>query len=352
MSHTRIRGSLIKQSLPEITLTSPLASAEEVYQLTGVVRGEDGILMDGWSVRIQALLTAFVDETFLGLDGAFGHALELAPSQDNPLILTVCDSLGDEVRSIPIVIRHLASDQAHTSSAHSLRLLDRAILIEVLDGARQRVKHVVAPLGSILPGTFTFACRTIDRCGRILVPIHVENDVSYPMTLENLDRQLPIGSVVNLTLRMTTSEVIEVEIGVPGTGQRKQVVLDVAELRRPRDRASATERLEPAWALFARLVKHCLIEAGRLADQSGRDRAELFEQVYAQERYAEQAYAEKDQHRYRECHENLGKFASYLDQLQRGPHSSSRVDQQSALISEFGFRGADDGMLEGITEVR
>src|SRR5262249_29480321 len=38
---------------------------------------------------------------------------------------------------------------------------------------------------------------------------------------------------------------------------------------------------------------------------------------YAQERYAEQAFEEKNQPLYRECLENLSRLASYLDQLGR-----------------------------------
>jgi hypothetical protein len=52
-----------------------------------------------------------------------------------------------------------------------------------------------------------------------------------------------------------------------------------------------------------------------VADRTGRVREELFEQVYAQERYAEQAYEDKNQTLYRECFENLGQFAGYLDRL-------------------------------------
>jgi hypothetical protein len=63
--------------------------------------------------------------------------------------------------------------------------------------------------------------------------------------------------------------------------------------------------LEPAWPHFARRVKECLYRAPQ----------EWFEQVYAQERYAEEAYAAHDQARYRECFDNLGELARYLEQL-------------------------------------
>jgi hypothetical protein len=87
----------------------------------------------------------------------------------------------------------------------------------------------------------------------------------------------------------------------------------------PGDRApSPTARaLEPAWPGFAQRVKECLCLAGKVGDVTGRSPQEWFEQVYAQERYAEQAFAASDQVLYGECFENLGKLADYLRQLCR-----------------------------------
>src|SRR5262249_29736037 len=76
-----------------------------------------------------------------------------------------------------------------------------------------------------------------------------------------------------------------------------------------------TQILDPPWARFAQLVKHCLHRAAEVGDRTGRDRQELFEQVYAQERYAEQAYEEKNQTLYRECFDSLDQLAGYLDRL-------------------------------------
>jgi molecular chaperone DnaK len=73
--------------------------------------------------------------------------------------------------------------------------------------------------------------------------------------------------------------------------------------------------LDPPWPRFAQLVKQCLHLAATVADRTGRDRRELFEQVYAQERFAELAYEEKNQTLYRECCDNLEKLSGYLDQL-------------------------------------
>ncbi len=70
-------------------------------------------------------------------------------------------------------------------------------------------------------------------------------------------------------------------------------------------------RASPSW------LRRCLDLAAEAATTTGRDRAELFEHVHAQERYAEQAYEEHNQALYRECRDNLEKYAGYLDQLLR-----------------------------------
>jgi hypothetical protein len=83
----------------------------------------------------------------------------------------------------------------------------------------------------------------------------------------------------------------------------------------PARRDSAPAELQPPWKTFSRLVKDCLILAGEVAERTGRDRQELFEQVYAQERFAEQAFAGHNAASYRECFDNLRKFLGYLQRL-------------------------------------
>jgi molecular chaperone DnaK len=77
------------------------------------------------------------------------------------------------------------------------------------------------------------------------------------------------------------------------------------------------QSLDPPWPRFAQLVRQCLDLAAGAADATGRDREELFEHIHAQERYGEQAFEEQNRALYRECLENLEKYAGYLDQLMR-----------------------------------
>jgi molecular chaperone DnaK len=75
--------------------------------------------------------------------------------------------------------------------------------------------------------------------------------------------------------------------------------------------------LDPPWPRFTKLVRHCLDIAAEVAQATGRDPDELFEHIQAQERYADQAYEEHNQKLYRECQDNLHKYAGYLTQLLR-----------------------------------
>lgn len=77
------------------------------------------------------------------------------------------------------------------------------------------------------------------------------------------------------------------------------------------------QQLDPPWPRFTQLVRRCLDLAAEVAEATGRNREDLFEHVHAQERYAEQAYEEHNQALYRECLENLEKYAGYLDRLKR-----------------------------------
>src|SRR5207247_186503 len=93
----------------------------------------------------------------------------------------------------------------------------------------------------------------------------------------------------------------------------------MAELRDVLQQLEASRGLvlDPPWPRFAQLVRRCLELAGEVTERTGRDRQELTEHVHAQERYAEVAYEEQNQRLYRECWDNLEKYAGYLEQLAR-----------------------------------
>jgi hypothetical protein len=105
---------------------------------------------------------------------------------------------------------------------------------------------------------------------------------------------------------------------------------------------SRGQMLDPPWPRFAQLVQHCLSLAAEVADKTGRDRAELCEHIHAQERYAEQAHEEFNQKLYRECNDNLEKYAGYLTQMLRDtlprPPRPSRPPEEEARAEVERFR--------------
>ncbi len=118
----------------------------------------------------------------------------------------------------------------------------------------------------------------------------------------------------------------------------------MAELRELLEQleTSRGQMLDPPWPRFAQLVQHCLSLAAEVADKTGRDRDELCEHIHAQERYAEQAHEEHNQALYRECNDNLEKYAGYLTQLLRDtlprPSRPSRPPEEEAHAEIERFR--------------
>jgi hypothetical protein len=108
--------------------------------------------------------------------------------------------------------------------------------------------------------------------------------------------------------------------------------------------AGQGQGLDPPWPRFAQLVRHCLDLAAEVAGRTGRDREELFEHIRAQERYAEQAFEECNQALYKECRDNLQKYAGYLGQLLAddlpGSRAGRRVPPEEEARAEVErFRG-------------
>jgi hypothetical protein len=92
--------------------------------------------------------------------------------------------------------------------------------------------------------------------------------------------------------------------------------------------------LDPPWPRFARLVERCLNLAAEVAGKTGRNPDEFCEHIRVQERYAEQAYEQRDQTLYHECNANLEKYGGYLmqllgDTLPRPPRPSRSPEEEA-----------------------
>jgi molecular chaperone DnaK len=363
----------------ELHVTSQPRSAHTNYTLTGAVQGEGATeVIEGGSVRVRAVASGLVEEAFLDVRGGFALDLMLHPECDNALEVTVCDAVGSERVAVPFCVRHAEKSAGLGQAVLPTQLITRPLQIDVLDRARQRVRQVLAPVGAPLPHSFAYSFRTVDQSGRIVLPLLEDNRVIKQVVIDNLDPELPVGTPVEVALHVDVKHNLRVEVSVSAAGRKESVSIEappppqpptgeeitslcqqieeqlgqldgtqrtggkmqfdralqdlhealryedepraiqrMAELRDLLDRLRRPEAraLEPPWKTFAQLVKECLILAGDVAERTGRERQELFEQVYAQERFAEQAFAEHNQALYGECFDNLHKFGGYLQRL-------------------------------------
>ncbi|MFO0878319.1 MAG: Hsp70 family protein [Gemmataceae bacterium] len=388
----------------QLHLTSPTCNVGAVqYQACGKVQG---FPEEGASVRIRSLATGLIDEAFLDQHGAFVQEVELQPDTDNVIEWTLCDPAGEPRAEVQTTVRHRTLGTPLGQGVLPTQLITKPLGIEVLTRSRQRVKQIVAPIGATLPGSFRCTCRTADQSGRIVVPIYEENRMVHQLVLEEIDRTLPVGSAVEVEFAIDVRHAIEVRVWLHGSDRQvsatieppppprrptraeiQQVVEKLEEVleqltgrvrTRLRTRATElradlmealnyddepraiqrfaelrdllataeqarTERLDPPWARFAQLVRECLDLASEVARRTGRDRDELFEHVQTQERYAEQAYEEQNQPLYRECWDNLTKYARYLqqlinDDLPGGPAQPGVPPEEAARLEVENFR--------------
>jgi hypothetical protein len=377
----------------DLRLASPVNVRETKYALIGSISGTGAAeVRHGGSLRVTSQTTGASKEAPLQRDGGFELETELQADADNLFELTLCDNAGREVLRVPFTVRHRSDARPLGAAVLATQILTKPLAIEVLNRRRQRVKQIIAPVGAPLPGRFTCTCRTVDQAGRIIVPIFEENRVIKQLIVADLDRNLPIGSPVDVELCIDVKHAIEVRVlvrevnrcesatiaGPPpparptreeiadvlrqieqalpqfSGGYRARIRSQIARLRQDLDEAlryddepKAIQRmaelrdlldqlryrrgqmLDPSWPKFEELITDCLHLAGTVAEQTHRDREELAAPIEAQRKYAEQAYEEENQALYRECWDRLERYAGQLVQLLR--HNRPQADEPPPL---------------------
>jgi hypothetical protein len=116
-----------------------------------------------------------------------------------------------------------------------------------------------------------------------------------------------------------------------------------------RMQAAYAPSLDPPWPACLQRIRKCLHLAAAVAQATGRNREELLQYVHAQERYAEQAHKENNRILYRECLENLEKYAAYLEQMQEA--SRPRPLQVAPPVIEEDARIAVDRLRSELAAV-
>jgi hypothetical protein len=153
--------------------------------------------------------------------------------------------------------------------------------------------------------------------------------------------------VLEVELQPETDNTMEVAVLSPGGDEAACVPLSIRHGKTrqgppqaaPQPPPTPVSPIVPSLPSLARLVRRCLDLAADVADATGRKREELFEHVYTQERYAEQACEEHNQPLYRECCDNLAQYTAYLEQLlsdalprpMRRPSRSPEEEARDAL---------------------
>jgi molecular chaperone DnaK len=373
----------------DLHCASPVNVRETKYALIGSVSGTGAAeVRHGGALRVMAQTTGECKETPLNRDGSFEMEMGLQADTDNLFELTLCDNAGRAVVCVPFTVRHQGDARPLGAAVLATQILTKPLAIEVLNRRRQRVKQIIAPIGAPLPGRFTCTCRTIDQAGRVVVPIFEENRVIKQLIVADLDRNLPIGSPVDVELIIDVKHAIEVRVLVREAGRcesatiagpppparpTREEIADVvrqieqvlpqfsgghrtrvrAQMNRLRqevdealrydDEPKAIQRmaelrdlfdqlryrrgqmLDPPWPKFEELVADCLHLVATVAEQTHRDREELAAPIEAQRKYAEQAYEEENQALYRECWDRLERYAGQLVQLLR--HNRPQADE-------------------------
>jgi hypothetical protein len=373
----------------DLHIASPVNVSQTKYTLAGSVRGTGAAeVRHGGSLRVTSLATGEDRETPLRPAGGFVMDLELRADDDNLFELALCDNGGREIVRVPLTVRHHADARPLGAAVLATQILTKPLAIEVLNRRRQRVKQIIAPVGSPLPGRFSCSCRTVDQAGRVVVPIFEENRVVKQMIVDGLDRTLPVGSPVDVELLIDVKHAIEVRVRVREVGRcetatiegppcparptreeiseamrqieqvlpqfsggyRSRMRAELARLAKDLDEAlryddepKAIQRmaelrelldqlryrrgqmLDPPWPRFEELVKDCLQLADTVAQQSGEDRKQLAAPIETQRKYAEQAYEEENQGLYRECWDRIERYAGQLVQLLR--HRRPEIDE-------------------------
>jgi hypothetical protein len=376
----------------ELHLSGPLTTDNTEYALAGRLHGKGAdAFFSGGSLLIQHKDSGLVDEVFFSNEGHFAHALTLRPHSELPLVLALCDDLGEVVATVPVILRHRTPT---APAAPGVPTLPHDLLLEVRVRGGGRRKQLLAPAGMPLPAKFACTCHTADQCGRIVLPLWEEDRLLRQVVVGDVDSRTPAGANVEIETEVATDRSLTVRVVIPQAGRAEVVQVPApAALHQPsaEELADVAARIEkllpqfggqygtelqaaftrqqadcqaalsagdharaadclgelqdqleqmevarlrvgfPPWQRVAQLIKRCLFEAAALADRTGRDREQLFAQIYAHEQKAEQAHAEMNAELYRASFENLSGLATELER--------SRVDS-TPPSQRSGNRGA------------
>jgi hypothetical protein len=314
---------------------------------------------EGGSLLVQDTATGLAWEAYFDEACRIVQPLETSAGPAAGLLVALCDSRGTVVAQAMIAAPR---DPGHAGSGAVLGVAE-TVSIELRGPGGQRRRHLLLRAGTALPAKATLACRTADQCGRVVVPLWEGTRLLRQVTVDQVDQRLPVGSPAEIELKIAADGelTLRVLLRQAGRGEVARVARPVPDLPTPDQVASLHRQIEallsrfsgdyvgrlrtqwhhweqvlrnavaqgqdaeagtafagwqdlydemelatrqvayPTAGRFSQAVKSALYEAGELATRWGRDREQLFAQIYSLEREAEIARAECDAIRYRAC---------------------------------------------------
>jgi hypothetical protein len=288
----------------------------------------DFVVLAGGACRI-ALVRQAVRDAFCNPE-ASEHARCAEPLLHDP---ELCAAYGAALRGAAYGTRYVfpvgsaAVDAGGTGGAAiELHVAGTALVT----GRRYRlgggVRYVVAGGGAGQSPLDGFSVRTRPLASGLSEDVFVDDEGSFA-------REIELEAEADNAIELTVcdgggAEAAKVVVVVRHRAQLPPLVSAAPGAAHVSDPQHSAAELDPPWPQFARLVRRCLDVAAEVADHSKREREELFEYVRTQERYAEQAHAALNQGLYRECWDNLDKYAGYLTSLRQeaSPGPSPRPD--------------------------
>jgi molecular chaperone DnaK (HSP70) len=201
--------------LPSLKVTGRLLSTADLPDVAGVpvtlrVRGGRD-----WTKTTQP-------------NGAFVFDVPLQPEATTEFVLTVASKSGKELARHSFSVQQTAAGGGGQTEIVT-NVLAKPISIQLVSGL-----HVVAPERTPLPHTAALIqARTTDSSGKISVPILEDNAPLGEVLLENIPKDLPVGSTVQIALSIDANWDITGEARVPALNRKHPILIHLPKRRTP-----------------------------------------------------------------------------------------------------------------------
>ena len=206
----QIGGLRVGDDKAQVRLTSPLVGRGARLKLAlEVERAPDG----------TSRVALANDEGELGaaelgsVPGAARFEVALGQDPENPARLELQSQSGHALSTLPIAI-YRGDVRPRASALSQPSVIAKDIAVEVLRAGR-RERKVLLPKGTGLPAEVTHSFFTADRSGAVVLRL-LQNRLPIKTLMVPVDKDLPLGTPVHLTLRCDDAMRLEARAEVAG----------------------------------------------------------------------------------------------------------------------------------------